>query len=109
MINVVIDFVKANWMWLIEVLTLLIVTLITIFKKKVKVISDVKGEILQVLPTFIAAVERDGDGPMKMREVIDMTTAFLQRIYPGIQVKSYISFIRKSVEAILTTPEKKVR
>lgn len=109
MMEEVFEFIKVNWTWMIEVLTLLIVTLVTIFKKKVKVISDIKGQILEVLPSFIASVEAPGNGPTKMKEVIDMTTAFLERIYPGIQVKSYISFIRKSVEAILSTPEKKAR
>lgn len=109
MIDLIIDFVKANWTWIIEVLTLLIVTLITIFKKKVSVIDTIKGTILEVLPQFIAAVERDGDGAAKKQEVLDCVKAYLIRIYPEIKVDQYVSFIKKSIEAILTTPQKKVR
>lgn len=109
MINTIIEFVKANWTWIIEVLTLLIVTLITIFKKKVSVIDTVKGTILEVLPVFIAAVERDGDGPAKKEEVLKSVKTYLTRIYPEIKVDQYVSFIKKSIEAILATPQKKAR
>lgn len=101
------EFICKYWKYLICALAFLFVIIITLLPKKVKTLDTIKEVILANLPRFITMVERPGDGEAKLKEVIELCVAFLTKLYPGIQANQYISFISKSVEAILKTPQKK--
>lgn len=105
--KVVIDFIVAHWKLLLITGLILLTFITSLLPKKVKTLDTVKEIILANLPKFISMVERPGDGKEKLLEVVDLTTAFITKLYPNIQANQYIDFIKSSVESILNTPQRK--
>ena len=93
----------------------IVVTLVTVFKKKVNVIDTIKGFIAQSLPDAINEAEKrygSGHGQEKLSFVLDLLVSYISEKYDlpeATVIRLYHSFIHKSVESILTTPQKKER
>lgn len=102
-----IDFLKDNWKFFLYVGLIFVNLIISIIPRKTKTLDTIKETITTNLPKFINMVERPGDGKAKLQEVVDMTVAFIQKLYPNVQANQYISFIKSSAELILSTPQKK--
>lgn len=101
------EFIIKYWHELLGLALLLIVTLLTLFKPKVKVFDSIKMEILKILPGLINVVEHPGDGSTKLVQVIGAVNAYLSKLYPDFKVGSYDEFIILAIESILSTPQKK--
>ncbi len=110
--NEILSFIWAHKYVLAEFVLLITVTLITIFKKKVKV-SDVFTQVLLVLPEFICLAEREfSDGPSKYSYVFNKCIELLMSITHLKQeevIDQYTAKIDSAIENMLSTPQKKVR
>ena len=116
------DFLNAIWLFVcdhyhvfIDLALAIFVLLVTLLSKKVKVIDTIKGFITQCLPTAINEAEKrfgSGQGQEKLSFVIDLLVSYISDKYDlpeATVIRLYHSFIHKSVESILTTPQKKER
>lgn len=110
--NDIFAFIWAHKYVLAEFVLLITVTLITIFKKKVKV-SDVFTQVLLVLPELICLAESEfSDGPSKYSYVFNKCVELLMTLTHQSQEKvinQYTAQIDKAIENVLSTPQKKVR
>lgn len=110
--NEIFKFIWAHKYVLAELVLLIIVTLITIFKKKVK-ISDVFTQVLLVLPEFIVLAEHQfSDGPSKYSFVFNKCVELLMNLTHLKQeevIDKYTVSIDCAIENVLSTPQKKVR
>lgn len=108
--NDILAFIWSHKYVLAELVLLIAVTLITIFKKKVKV-SDVFTQVLLVLPSFISLAESQfTDGPSKYSFVFNKCVELLMSLTHQDQEKvidQYTALIDKAIENILSTPQKK--
>ena len=110
--NEILSFIWAHKYVLAELVLLITVMLITIFKKKVKV-SDVFTQVLLVLPEFIVLAEREfTDGPSKYSFVFNKCVELLMSLTHLKQeevIDQYTVKIDSAIENMLSTPQKKVR
>lgn len=106
----VIDFIKAYWREILEVLAILISIVICCIKKKpVKVVDTIKELILKVLPAYIINAEASGlTGVDKLELVLKYLHEFLREMGYGDDIISqYLPYAKAQVELILSTPQKK--
>lgn len=103
------DFIWAHKYELIEIALLVTVTLITIFKKKVKTYDGIKSVILSTLPHFITLIEqnRGKKGDEKLKACVLAINVYLKSQFPEFVIGSYDDFITENIEQILSTPQKK--
>lgn len=104
-----IEFLSQYWHVLIRIALLIIVTLITLFKKKVKVYDAIPSVILEILPVLINQVEASSGltGEQKLNTCVNLVNLFLKANYPDVKEGTYDDFIVQSIEKILSTPKKK--
>lgn len=110
----VINFIKEYWREVAYLTLLLIILLVSLVKKKVNVIDTIKGYVTEILPQLISKAEDKygaGNGASKLEYVVQTTITLLMREFSlsSIQAIPYKAFIKKSAEAILSTPQKKER
>lgn len=103
------EFIFENWRWLISLIIGLLSVILLVFKKKYKVYSrSIPQFILEKLPMCIRTAERMFKaGPQKLDFVVSLVSDLLVQEFPQIMTSKYDDYIRDSVEAILSTPEKK--
>lgn len=109
-----IDFLKAYWREILEVVILLASIVICCIKKRpVKVVDTLRELILQLLPGCINASEIEAaglPGKDKKEYAINLLLEVLQgQGYGDDTIAPYLPFIKSQVEVILSTPQKKVR
>lgn len=103
-----IEFLQEYWHVLIRIVLLIIVTCVTLFKKKVKVVDTIKEQILAKLPDFVNMVEKNPHDPgTKLDICVSAVNFWLNSIIPDFKIGSYDDFIIKNIENILSTPQKK--
>lgn len=106
-----IEILKENWKLILEVVVLLASIIFFIVKKKpVKVIDSLKTAIMRILPILINEAEEKfgaGNGAEKNKFVLQSVIDDLKVTQPGVDVNFYLPFIRKFIEDILSTPQKK--
>lgn len=106
----VLDFIKAYYREIIEVIAIVASVIICCIRKKpVKVVDTIKEIIVRVLPVFIVQAEASGlKGADKLELVLSLVKGFLREMNYGDDIISqYLSFTKEQVELILTTPQKK--
>ena len=112
--NLILDFIRDNWYYLLSILILLLSFIISIVRKRANsnLVDSVKSSLLELLPSFISLAEiSEVPGEDKKNFVINLA---LDRISSLLGCKlsdadsSYwVSFISSSLESILSTPQKK--
>lgn len=110
----VIAFYNFNKEWIDKLVYLLVSILVMVIlsvlkKKPVKVVDTLKEKILSQLPLVMLEAEKKygaGHGAEKLQFVIDFFIWSFDK--NGLTLgKTYIEFIKESVENILSTPQKK--
>lgn len=79
-------------------------------KKPIKIVDSVKTAILSSVPGLIVDAESkfgSGHGIEKFNFVFDSVVNMLKATQPGIEVELYYWTIKKAIEDILATPQKK--
>lgn len=106
----VLEFLQDNWRWIVSVGLTLISVIIVLVKKKTKVVDGVLTDTFKQLPSFInKAEELFPDGQDKQTYVLAMALDYYLS-NGGLGESSLITdIIASMLEAILTTPTKKVR
>jgi len=105
-------FIQTNWQGIATIVIALATLLITILKKKVKIIDTIKEFILTKLPGLISSAEilfkKDivSFGVEKKSFVIEAMKKLILDEF-GCTADKYVSFISDSIESILATPQKK--
>lgn len=103
-----IDFVCAEWRTIVSIILAFCCILVSLLKNKVKVIDSAKEFILDNLPILIKTAEGLFDSGSKKKEfVLSSMMDLLYESFPTIKATAYQAFISKSIEKILSTPEKK--
>lgn len=105
-----IEFLKANYVFLIEIGLSICVILITLLRKKVKV-SDIFEMVLTVLPAYIREAEsKFSVGTEKYSYVFNRCIELLVLLNGQSKesnIKDYATKIDVAIENILSTPAKK--
>lgn len=105
-----IEFLKSNYVFLIEIAFSISVILITLLRKKVK-ISDVFEMVLTVLPAYIREAEKKYSvGTEKYSYVFNRCIEMLMLLNGQSKesnIKEYATKIDVAIENILSTPAKK--
>lgn len=105
-----IEFLKSNYVFLIEIACSISVILITLLRKKVKV-SDVFEMVLTVLPAYIREAEKKYSvGAEKYSYVFNRCIEMLMLLNGQSKesnIKEYATKIDVAIENILSTPAKK--
>lgn len=103
-----VNFVCENYRFIIEVILSLTCIAVALLKNKVKVVDSVKEFILDSLPLLIASAEKLFDSGLKKKQfVMESMLSQISDSFPNAKVLDYQAFISKSIEKILSTPEKK--
>lgn len=111
----VLNFLRENWKVIVEFSCLLVSLIIFCLKKKTKVTisSSVISDVLAQLPSWINEAESrfgPGEGKRKFVYVLKMALCYVSE-ETGLDTKqiddSYGLVIRREIEAILSTPQKK--
>ena len=108
----ILSFVLEHLELCIACVVAFITLLLQVLKKKpVKVIDGLYAALTKVIPGFIVYAEEQigaGKGKTKMDVVINLATAYINKLYPGLKdLSPYIQFVKSQVEVILSTPQKK--
>ena len=111
----VIDFICAYWQMIVYVLSIVLMLVLFIVRKRNKINltnTDLKEELLELLPYFIFSVEKMClPGTEKKEAVIktslDCVSKWLHRDLTEEENKTFTQFISDAVESILETPQKK--
>lgn len=110
-----INFLSVYWRDILSALAIVVsIVLLVIKKKPVKVVDTIKEVICRLLPGLILDAERiyqvSGLGEAKAQYVLDLLVKVLKEFGYGDDVISqYLPFMADQLEAILSTPQKKVR
>ena len=109
------EFLQNYWKLIaLAVLLLLDVILVVLNRRKpIKVYDSVHQAILYILPSLIKSAEQSyiatGQGDAKLSMVIELIHNYLVSVY-GMSYEeavTYDEFVKKQVEDILSTPQKK--
>ena len=105
----IIDFCIKHYSELITGVCAIISVVFYIVKKRPSFneIDAIKEDILEVLPELIKAVEIDGNGQRKKNAVVKAIIDYVYKKYGFTLIDT--SFVEKSIENILSTPQKKVK
>lgn len=108
----IISFIVENWKFLAcGVCGLICIIAALLRKKPVEVIDGLYSALCKVIPGFIVYAEEQigaGKGDVKMEVVINLATAYINKLYPGLRdLSPYIDYVKAQVETILSTPQKK--
>lgn len=112
MIEKVLSFISEHIDLCISFVLALIILVLQLFKKKpVKVIDGLYSALIKALPGFIVYAEKligDGKGDEKLDKVVELSIAYINKLYPGIKdLTPLLDFVKSQVEIILSTPQKK--
>lgn len=101
------DLIKNHWEMIITCLFILISLLINIFRKKN--VSSLMEVIYSLCIIAINICETSSvvGSLEKLEFAVSLVKTFLEEAYPGIKTSSYDSVIKKTIEDILSTPQKK--
>lgn len=101
------DFIKNHYELIISCFLLLISVLINIFKKKP--VSTLVESIYTFAVKAVNLCEASNivGSNQKLAFAIRLVKTFLEEAYPGINAGSYDGLIAKTIEDILSTPQKK--
>lgn len=111
----ILDFLRDNWRFVVEVCLLVISTLVVILKKKatININSTELSAAVESVPKLIIEAETifgPGSGEEKLYYVLDQVCSNLAQSR-GISVKelpgSFIVNIKDFIEMVLSTPKKK--
>lgn len=109
----VVEFLQQNYIYFLlgyEVIMLLLVV-ISFFRKKTKIVDNTLVDILTNLPGYINEAERTGlDGNKKLVYVFTKsvnTLMSLTGLESGTVIDKYGTIINDAIESILSTPTKK--
>lgn len=100
-------FITENWKLLIALALAVANLFVAIFRKKVKVVDNIPGFILDHLPMFITSAEKMISGGSNKKEFVLSSIDELLRIHFGVGIEDYIDFVDQAIEKILATPQKK--
>lgn len=112
--QMVLDFVIQNWYYIVSLLLLIVSTIVGICKKKASLnLSDtVKAAVSEFIPGLIQVAEMTGkSGDEKLQMVVDLGLNKVTNMF-GVslsvaQQEYWSTYIRKYVEDVLKTPQKK--
>lgn len=107
--DVIVDFLKSYYKEIIEVSILIISVVIALIRKRplYNEIDTIKKDALDLLPSLIISVERDGHGAEKKQAVLDLLFAYLSKKYHFQKTDEMINYFSDVIENILSTPSKK--
>jgi len=111
--NLFLSWLKENYELIIALITLVASCLVAALRKKPSqdLLGTIKADILEFLPFVIEAVEYPGDGSIKKQKVISACliriNKMLGRSLSEEEVSYWSKFLSSSIEAVLTTPQKK--
>ena len=108
----IISFIVSHWRLIAECCCAICALVLFIVKKKpVDVVDGLYSALVKAIPGFIVFAEQEvgaGKGDVKLQVVINLATAFINKLYPGLKdLSPYIEFVKNQVEVILSTPQKK--
>lgn len=81
--------------------------LVSIFRKKAKIVDSVNEFILDRLPLLIASAERLFNGGEDKKNYVLMELSILLEHEKHVDIADYYDFASRSIEKILSTPQKK--
>lgn len=107
--DIIFDFLKSYYKEIIEVLILIISVVIALIRKRPSYneIDTIKKDALDLLPSLISSVERDGHGAEKKQAVLDLLFAYLSKKYHFQKTDEMINYFSDVIENILSTPSKR--
>lgn len=101
------EFIRDNWKLIVEVVFGIVILLCAIVRKKN--ITDIFYDIAEFSIKAVKIVEEsDVSGAKeKLAYAIRLVNSFLVSKYPEFKLGSYDTVIRRIIEDILSTPQKK--
>lgn len=103
------DFLKMYYKEILTSLSFIISVIILIVKRK-PVFNEmdlIKEHVLEVLPSLIISVEKDGNGVEKLNTVLSLVKEYLKKKFKFTNFDLIEGFVKQSIENILETPSKK--
>lgn len=109
--NVIIEFIKIHYELIIKVAILVASVVFFIVKKRpIKLVDTLQETIVTWLPSILCNAEETGlKGEAKLNYAIDLIFSLFVKDYYSREEfdKRYLPFVKKQIEAILSTPQKK--
>lgn len=99
------NFVKVNWQLISAICTFIVSVIIALIRKRP--VNDIMSAIYDFAIYGINRFEAPGNGAEKKERVVKFIKDSLKNVFPGLNVKQYEKIIDKTIETILTTPQKK--
>ena len=99
------NFLKNNWELVAAVITLIISVIVSVLRKRP--VNDIMSNIYDYCIYFINRFEEPGNGVHKKEKVVRFVKESLLNVFPKLDIGKYDSLINKTIEKILTTPQKK--
>lgn len=106
----ILDFIVEYRNELCSVFIVIFTIVVNIIKKRPSYSGvDIKEDVLEILPALLIKVEENGNGQQKKNAVLDLIKAYVQGKYHCELSEELCGFFSRSIESILSTPQKKVR
>ena len=106
----VLEFLQENWRWIASIGLAFITLLVTMFRKKTKVIDSALIDTLKIMPDLIDKAESlFSSGADKKAYVISSAIGYYLDAGGLSKTDALVDILSSFTEAILTTPTKKVR
>lgn len=94
--------------WELVLAVVLVITSVVVALLKKKPVSDVASAIYSSCLMAVQEAEKtDYKGDKKLQFAVDLVSTLLHAKWPDLDVSKYISIIVKTIETILSTPQKK--
>lgn len=100
------NWLLTNWRIVLEVVLLIVSVLIALFRKK-PTEAILTAIYIGCVNAINSAECTKLKGKQKLEYAVGFVNKFLQECYPGINVGSHYGTIVRTIEEILSTPQKK--
>lgn len=102
----ILNFMKEHWQLILAVVLFVLSFILQLLKKKP--ISDIETSIYHYCIQAILCVEQsDLKGVAKLDSAVMLVSKWLNAQYPNLDTGVYFNLIKKIIEKILETPQKK--
>lgn len=104
----ILSFIQEYWKIAVIFLIDLAILLVSIFRKRVKIVDSPKEFILRVLPGWINQAEQlYDDGVHRKSFVLSIISSLLAKEFNIQDFEPYLDFTSDAIEKILSCPQKK--
>lgn len=105
------EFLKANYIWIIEFSLTLISFIVLLLKKKIKLTDSAFQDVFKKIPGWIVDAEKTGiSGNEKLLYVLNFALQYLESKYGDFvwNDKAIKECLIDFIESVLETPQKKL-